>query len=280
MVTATIVGLDVISSIAILFLVAIGLAIIFGLMGVVNLAHGELLMLGAYSAYLTTSLGLSPWLALLIAPIVVALFGLVLERLLIRRLYGKIMESILATWGVGIVIRQCIEMIFGKNYKPVPMPIDQSVSMFDVSYPLYRILIVFIAIAVVIMLVLIERKTNVGVTVRAVIKDPVLSSSLGINVNRAYTTTFVVGSALAGFAGALLAPFVSVYPGMGVCYVMNAFFLVLVGGMGSILGVAGSATILGGSQTLISFWYDSIWGSISIVVLAMVIMRFRKTNLS
>lgn len=268
------------SSIAILFLVSIGLAIIFGLMGVVNLAHGELLMLGAYSAYLTTSLGLNPWLSLLIAPVIVAIVGLVMERLLIRRLYGKVMESILATWGIGIVIRQCIEMIFGKNYKPVPMPVDYYVSMFDVGYPLYRIIIITIAIVVISLLILIERKTNVGVTIRAVIKNPVLSSSLGINVNKAYQTTFVVGCAMAGLAGALLAPLVSVYPGMGLSYVMNAFLAVLVGGMGSIMGLAGSSTFLGGSQTLISFWFDSIWGSISIVVLAMVIMRFRKTNLS
>lgn len=271
--------LNIITSIAILFIVAIGLAVVFGLMGVINLAHGEFIMIGAFITFFTISLGLSPWLAFITAPFVVAIVGLITERLLMRHLYGKIMETILATWGLGIVLRQVIELVFGKGYKSVPMPIESSMNVFGVQYPTYRLLIIAIAIAFILGLYLLETKTSFGITVRAVIQNPDLASSVGVNINKVYSTSFVLGSALAGFAGAVVAPLVGVSPNMGIDFVIDAFLTVLVGGMGSLFGLAGSATLLGTSESLVSYLFDPVWGSMSMVILTIIVMRFRKQSI-
>ncbi|MCT2537153.1 branched-chain amino acid ABC transporter permease [Aquibacillus koreensis] len=275
----SVVLLNIVTSIAIFFVIAVGLAVIFGLMDVVNLAHGEFVMLGAYAAFITSQLGLNPWLSFVIAPVIVAIFGLFIEKILIRHLYGKIMESILATWGLGIILRQVIELIFGKDYKIAPYPVEQTVNVFGAGYPVYRLLIVVLALVIVALLWYLERKTNVGVTVRAVIQNPNLSSALGININRVYSISFVVGSALAGLAGAIIAPLVSVHSGMGINYVMNGFLTVLVGGMGSLFGLVGSASLLGGSESVFSFFFDPVWGSIAVILITIVFMRFKKTSI-
>lgn len=272
-------ALNMISAIAILFMVAIGLAIIFGLMGVVNLAQGEFIMIGAFAAVITVQIGLSPWFSFILAPLIAGFVGLITERVLMRHLYGKIMESILATWGLGIVLRQVMEMIFGKGYKSVPMVVEQSTSVLGTEYPIYRLLIVGVAIALLFVLFYLERKTDLGVTVRAVMQNPELSSSLGVNVNKVYRLSFIAGSALAGFAGALIAPLVTVFPSMGMNYVINAFLVVLAGGMGSLFGVVGSASLLGGSGEIVSYLFDPVWGSISIVIITVIIMRFRRATI-
>lgn len=265
--------LNVLNSISIFFITALGLAVVFGLMGVVNLAHGEFIMLGAYTVFIFSSLNLSPWVGILLAPIIVGIFGLFVERLLIRKLYGRIMQSILATFGLSIVISQMMELIFGKGFKNIPEIMPQSVSIWGTNYPVYRLLIMFIAILLFFLLFYIHRKTNLGVTVRAVIENPDLASALGVNVNRFYQGTFVVGSALAGLAGALLAPLVVVHALMGLDYIINTFLTVLVGGTGSLIGLAGSASLLGGSASIISYWSDAVWGSIVVIVLSILFMK-------
>ncbi|MGG1663346.1 branched-chain amino acid ABC transporter permease [Brevibacillus sp. NRS-1366] len=271
--------LNVISSISILFIIAVGLYIIFGLMGVVNLAHGEFIMLGAYASFITVHLGMSPWLAFLLAPLLVGVVGFLTEKLLIRHLYGKIMESILATWGLAIIIRQVVEWVFGKGFKPITPPVDTSITILGAHYPLYRLIIICIAVLLAISLLIIEKKTNLGVIVKAVIANPSLAAALGVNVNKVYRMTFVVGAALAGFAGAIIAPIVSVYPLMGLSYVINAFLAVLVSGVGALTGLAGSASLLGGSESLLSFWLDPTWGSICVVLLSVLVIRLRESKM-
>jgi branched-subunit amino acid ABC-type transport system permease component len=269
--------LNILSSISILFLLAIGLFIIFGLMGVVNLAHGEFVMLGAYTVAVVGKLGLSPWLSLIFAPIVLGVFSLFVEKFLIRHLYGKVMESILATVGFSIIIIKVVEWVFGKGYQQTISPINSTISILGSTYPLYRILIIFIALFIGTLILVIERKTNIGSTIRAVIENPSLASSLGVNIHRVYQMTFIFGGGMAGLAGALIAPLVSVYPAMGFNYVIHAFLAVLLGGSG-ILGLVGSSSVLGGSDSLISFMLDPIWGSISVVIITIVFMRFRKAS--
>jgi urea transport system permease protein len=272
-------SLDLLTVSSILFLVAIGLFIIFGLMGVVNLAHGEFIMIGAYAAFVTAQIGMNPWLSLLIAPIVCGFIGLIIERVLIRHLYGKIMESILATWGLSIVIIQVVELIFGKGYKPVESLISSSITIFGSEYPLYRLFIVLTACLLLIGFFIIERKTNFGAIVRAVIENPTLASSWGINVNKVYQVTFIVGSALAGFVGALIAPIASVNPTMGLNYVIQAFLSVLTGGANSLFGLLGSSFLLGGTKSIVDFTLDPIWGSISLVLIAILFMRLRESKI-
>ncbi|WP_078430524.1 branched-chain amino acid ABC transporter permease [Alkalihalobacterium alkalinitrilicum] len=264
--------LNFINDIALLFIIALGLAIVFGLMGVVNLAHGEFIMLGAYTMFFITSFQLSPWFGLLLAPIVVGIFGLITEKLLVRKLYGKIMQSILATFGLSIVLSQIVEFIFGKGYKPVPPVMTHTVLILGTNYPSYRLFIIFIAIVLFLLLFFIQRRTNLGVTIRAVIENPQLASTLGIDINRVYQGTFVVGSALAGLAGALLAPLVVVHANMGIDYIIRAFMAVLVGGS-SLIGLAGSSSLLGGSSSLMSYWTDAVWASILMIAIAIFFMK-------
>jgi urea transport system permease protein len=269
---STLVVLNIFNAVALLFLTSLGLAIVFGLMGVVNLAHGTFIMLGAYTVFYASTLKLSPWLGLLMAPVVVGIFGFFIERLLVRRIYGQIMQSILATFGLSIVLGKSVEFIFGKGYKPVPELISQSVSVFGTSYPLYRLFIIAVAILLFVLLLVIQRGTNLGVTIRAVIANPELASSLGVNINRVYQGTFIVGCALAGLAGGLLAPLVVVHANMGLDYLINAFMAVLLGA-GSLVGLAGSTALLGGSSSLMSYWADAVWGNILILVLAIAFMK-------
>lgn len=275
MATYVSIALNAISAVSILFLLAIGLFIIFGLMGVVNLAHGEFVMLGAYTAVVVGQAGLSPWLSLIIAPTVLGIFSLFVEKLMIRHLYGNVMESILATVGFSIIIIKVVEWTFGKGYQPITTPVEAIVPIFGTAYPLYRILIIVIAFLMGALIFIMERKTNIGFTIRAVIENPTLASSLGVNINRVYQLTFVFGGAMAGLAGALIGPLVSVYPAMGFNYVIDGFLAVLLGGTG-ILGLMGSASLLGSSNSIFSFLLDPIWGSISVVIITIIVMRFRK----
>ena len=270
--------LNVINSAAILFLITAGLFIIYGLMGIVNLAHGEFIMLGAFVAVVVGQSNLNPWLAIIIAPVILAILCFFIEKILIRHLYGKIMESILATWGLGILIRQITEWYFGKGYQPVNAPMTITVDFFGITYPLYRLLIIALAIIIVIALIVIERKTSLGTTVRAVIANESLASTLGININKVYTVTFVVGGAFAGLAGAIIAPLVTVYPSMGLNYIITSFLAVLVGGVGSV-GLAGSTGLFGTLDSTLSFSFDPILGSISIVILSIFIMRYKKVQI-
>ncbi|HWL22567.1 MAG TPA: branched-chain amino acid ABC transporter permease [Ureibacillus sp.] len=271
------IGLNMLSSISILFLLAIGLFIIFGLMGIVNLAHGEFVMLGAFTAVVAGKAGLNPWLSLILAPIVLGIFSMIVEKFLIRHLYGKIMESILATVGFSIILIKVTEWLFGKGYQPINAPVNSTISLMGADYPLYRILIILISILIGVLILIIERKTNIGFTIRAVIENPSLASTLGVNVNKVYQLTFIFGGAMAGFAGALIAPLVSVYPAMGFNYVIDGFLAVLLGGAG-IVGLVGSTALLGGSNSFISYLLDPIWGSIAVVVITIITMRLRHAN--
>jgi len=257
-----------------LLLIAIGLAIIFGLMGVVNLAHGEFLMLGAYGALITTTQLGTFWPSLITGPLLVAAVALVVEFVLMRRLYQRPLETILATWGLAIVIRQVLKAIAGADFRDVPNPIPGSVAVLGVEYPRYRLAVIALTIAIVVGLYVLQRTTHVGLVARAVIQNPQLAGTLGINIKRVYQATFVLGSALAGLAGALLAPMVNVFPEMGPPFVVNAFLVVLVGGVGSIAGLVSASLLLGIVQSTLSRYETPVAGTVGLLVLAVLTLRF------
>jgi urea transport system permease protein len=269
--------LNVLSAISLLFIAAIGLAVIFGVMGVVNLAHGEFIMMGAYAAYVVTQSGLPVSASFVAAPIAVGLFALVLEPVFFRHLYGKLMESILATWGLSIALRQAFQLLFGSGYKSVPYPTDAAVSVLGTDFSLYRLLVIAFAILICVSVMLIEHRTNLGTTARAVMNNAPLASALGVNTDRVYAGTLVFAAALAGFAGAVVAPLTSAYPSMGLGFLTNSFFAVLVGGLGSLPGLAFASGTLGASSQVISILVDPVWGSVALVVVALVLVRLRRT---
>lgn len=261
------------TSAAILFVVALGLMLVFGVMNVINLAHGSFLLLGPYVALVVTNQGWSPWVYFALAPVAGLLVGALSEVILIRRLYERPLDAILATWGLSIVITQAIVLYFGRAVQFAGTPIRGSVDVAGIAYSSYRLFTVVIALALAIALVLMTRFTEWGLVARAVIMNEELARGMGINTSRVRLVTFSLGAALAAFAGAMLTPMFSVDPNMGVPFLVSAFMVVLVAGP-SVLGLALSSIILGGSQTLAAFYVTPVVGSLAIVVLSVVILRF------
>ncbi len=220
----------------IMALIALGLNMIFGLLHIINMAHGALYMLGAVVAwYLIEYIG-SFWIALIIAPLCVGFIGLIIERGLIRTIEDKPITTIICTFGIMLVIQHLVLIIFGGSPRRISPPIAYRFPIFDLQYPSIRIVIALISIAMMIGLWIFLRKTKYGLWMRAVVQDREMAVGLGIPVNKVYMWTFVLGSALAAFSGILAAPIVSVEFMMGREVLILAFIIVIVGGMGNLEG--------------------------------------------
>lgn len=269
--------LDIATTAAILFVVAAGLLIVFGVLKIINFAHGAFLTVGGYAAFVTTQLGLDPWLAAPLAVIIGAGLGAVVEAAVVRPLYSRPLDAILATWGLGIVVVQLITLVFGRGTNFVRSPVEGAVSLLDTHYSLYRLIMLAIAVALGLAMTAVFQLTNLGLTARAVIMNETLAQSLGINSARIRFMTFTIGSALAALAGALITPLLSVDPLMGVSWLLNAFMLVMVSGA-SLASLAGACLVLGGAQVVISTYGNPVLGAMSIVVLAAVVLRVRPSG--
>jgi len=269
--TAVIVG--------VLMLVAIGLAIIYGLMDVLNLAHGELLMLGCYGVVIANDLGLNLWLGVLLASVIVGLLGWLLERVFIRRLYGSHFAGLLGTWGLGIILVQTIRLIFGPEPVPVRAPLEGAISILGTPFPQYRLAVLGISAGLIVLLLLSYRYLTIGIKTRAVFQDQEMAQCCGIRAPRIYAGTFSLGASLAGVAGGLIAPLVSVDPFMGAGYLVRSFMTVIVGGVGSLGGVAGGAGVIGGAEGVISYFSSGIIAQVVVLALAIVVVRIRPQGL-
>jgi urea ABC transporter permease protein UrtB len=277
-VAATVI-LNAMTLISILMLVALGLAIIFGLMGVINLSHGEFVTIGAYSLALVQSHGGSFWLALAIAPIIGALVGVLIERILIRHLYTRPLATILATWGLSLIFQQSLQLIFGAAPQKVESPITSSIVLFGANYPLYRIVMIVLAASVMTACYVLVKKTRFGLDLRTVIQNRDMADALGINTSRVYTIAFSMGAALAAVAGVLIAPLTAVVAQMGVNYLARSFFVVIVGGAGSVPGVVAGSAIVGGAETLLNYIIPATFSQALVLVLAVIIVRLRPSGL-
>ncbi len=263
----------------ILMIVALGLAIIFGLMNVINLAHGEFVTIGAYTLALVQALGGSYWLALLLAPIVGGLLGLALERTLIRFLYRRPISAILATWGLSLVIQQLIQLAFGAAPRRVDSPIDGSILILGESYPAYRLFLIVVAALVVAACAIGFKYTRFGLDLRAVIQNRSVAAAMGINTERVYAAAFALGVAMAALAGVLIAPLTVVIAQMGLNYLARSFFVVILGGAGSIGGVAASSVFVGGLETVLNYQIPVTVSQALVLVIAILIIRFRPQGL-
>ncbi|WP_169569677.1 branched-chain amino acid ABC transporter permease [Sneathiella limimaris] len=266
---------DASSYILILVLIALGLMIIFGMMGVINMAHGELFMLGAYVMVMAQSLSLPFWLGIVLAPIVVGAIGLVIEYCLIRHIYLRPIDTILATWGLSIALKQAIVLLFGPEAQSVVTPISSTLTVGEFSYPLYRLLVMGISLFLIGGTFWLFLKTDFGLMARAVIARPDTAATLGINTRRMYRWSFVIGTALAGLAGALIAPTISVDPQMGLGYLVPGFLSILVGGAGPLAGVLVGGTAVGGTNSLLTVWISPVAAQIAVFILAILIIRLR-----
>jgi branched-subunit amino acid ABC-type transport system permease component len=266
--------LDVLTTAAVLFIVTAGLMVIFGVMKIVNFAHGAMLTLGAYASLVVTQLQLSPWLALPTAMVVGITVGMAIERFIVRPLYKRPLDAILATWGLGIVIGQLIVFAFGREVQFVQTPIKGAFAIFGTEYSAYRLLLVPVAFVMGLALTGLLAGTRFGINTRAVIMNETLASGLGINSARIRFITFSLGAGLGTLAGSLITPLSSVDPGMGVPWLVSAFMLVMVSGH-SMASLMVTCLVFGACQVIVSTYASPVLGGLTISVLAALTLRIR-----
>ena len=271
--------LNALTLISILMLVGLGLAIIYGLMGVINLSHGDFITIGAFSLAVVQSFGGSFWLALVVAPLVGASVGLAIEQSIIRFLYARPLATIMVTWGLSLIIQQSLQLTFGAAPQKVFSPITESVELFGTNYPAYRLAMIAMAASIMTAVYLLIRRTRFGLDLRTVIQNPDMASALGIDTGRIYAIAFSLGTGIAAIAGVLLAPLTAVIAQMGINYLARSFFVVIVGGAGSVPGVVAGSALVGGAETLFNYVIPATLSQALVLVLAIVLVRLRPSGL-
>jgi branched-chain amino acid transport system permease protein len=266
---------------AVYVLLALGLSLIFGMMGVVNFAHGALFALGAYVGVFLLGMGWGFWAALVAVPLAVGAVGLLVERFLVRRLYGRpVDDPLLLTFGLAYVVVEAIRIAFGKQPEPVETPellagaVDIGVGFF----PLYRVFLVGVAAAVVLGLWLLLERTRWGLILRAGARDPTILRVLGVDVGRVWLLVFGLGTGLAGLAGWLAAPLQGAAPEMGVPVLAEAFVVTVVGGMGSLLGAVVAGLLVGVTYSMAALLAPEM-AKVSIFALMAVVLLLRPQGL-
>jgi branched-chain amino acid transport system permease protein len=265
---------DILSTAGILFIVSCGLLLIFGVMKIINFAHGGFLTLGGYAQLMSTQLGWNPWMGLPLAFTMGMLLGAVVEVLVVKPLHARPLDAILATWGLGIIIGQLITLIFGRGVQFAQSPLEGAIHLFGTDYSLYRLTLVGLAIAVGLGIGAVLNGTRLGLITRAVTMNESLARALGVNSSWVRLSSFAIGAGLACLAGALITPLSSVDPSMGVPWLTNAFMLAMISGT-SLVSLAIACVVLGASQVLVSVYVSPIIGSLTIVVLGALALRLR-----
>ncbi|MGJ4949221.1 branched-chain amino acid ABC transporter permease [Bradyrhizobium sp. HKCCYLS20291] len=268
------VALDAVTTAAVLFIIAAGLLIVFGVMKIINFAHAAFLTVGAYAALIGAQLGLPWFLILPLAFVAGAVCGGVTEIVIVRRLYKRPLDAILATWGLGIVLGQLITLMFGREVQFVQAPISGTVHLVGADYSAYRLVMIVAAVIVGLLFTGLLNGTRLGLSTKAVIMNEMLAQGLGVDSSRVRLITFALGSGLAALSGALITPLSSVDPNMGVPWLIGAFMLVMVSG-GSLLALAGSCAVLGTLQVLVSTFVNPILGGLTIAICAAIVLRIR-----
>jgi len=259
----------------ILVLMAIGLSLIFGLMTVVNFAHGSFYMLGAFVAFTLLGLTKSFWATLVLAPLVVGALGFLVERLLIRKLYGRGTDDpLLLTFGLSLAMVEGVKLLWGKIGLTVdpPQQLAAAVDLGFMNFPIYRLFVIAVTAAVLVALWLFLEKTNVGLIIRAGSRDPLMVRALGVDLGRIWLLVFGIGIAMAGLAGVLAGPMRGVYAEMGVEIIIECFVVVVVGGMGSLAGAIVAGLLIGEIVSLTTFFAPRLAEIVIFVVMAVVLL--------
>ena len=272
-------ALNLAYELATLALTTLGLAVVFGLLGVMNMAHGEFVMIGAYAVVTVQQWGWPIFTAFPLAVAVCAALGYVIERWLIRPLYQRPFDTLLATWALAMLLRKLVEAVYGKGYRNVESHLGAPMQLAGVQYPAYRLALIALAIALMIGLFLWYRRSAAGLRVRAMTSNPILAQALGIDTRRLASQAFVVGVVLAGAAGVLLAPLVRIEPGIGVDYLLDAFFVLVVGGLGTLGGFAGGVGVIGGAQAITSSLAGQTSGYAVVLILSILFLWLKPDGL-
>ena len=265
---------------AFFFLAALGLVIILGMMNIINLAHGELMMIGAYTATITYHAGVPFWLAVILSFFVAAAVGAVLELLIVRRFYGRELGALVVTWGVSLVLGQGTLLFFGPFMPSIKIP-GGSFSYGDFSFSAYWLILVLISLLLILGLWLLYNRTPYGLQAKATMQNAEMAKSLGVRTARIYTLTFSLGAGLAGLSGALLAPTVTIAPFMGQQFVAPAFITVVVGGAANVIaGAVASSAFLAAVKTPIGMAFGAFSGTVALLFAALIIIRIMPNGIS
>jgi branched-chain amino acid transport system permease protein len=265
---------------AFLLISAIGLIVILGMMRIINLAHGELMMMGAYTATIAVHRGIPFPIAAVLAFFVVAVAGAILEILIVRRFYGRELGALVVTWGISLIMGQTTLVIFGPFMQAIPIP-GGSFALGQFSFSVYWIALIVIAVLLLVALWWVYTRTTFGLQARAAMQNPAMARALGVDTRRVYMLTFAIGAGLAGFSGALFAPTVSIAPFMGQQFVAPAFITVVVGGAANVLsGAAGSSVLLSLVKTPVGFWLGAFLGTVALLLAALIIIRLMPNGIS
>lgn len=264
---------------AFLVLSGLGLAVIFGMMGVINLAHGEFIMCGAYVTVLLARAGLPLALAAASGTVAAGAVGLFVERLIVRRLYRRLFDSIVATWAISIIATQGMLIVAGPSIEGIETPFG-SFEVGEISFSVYRAILPFIALFLLVALYWLFTRTRFGVYSRATIQNADMARALGVNTSVIYSKTFALGAALAGLTGALYAPTMTVVPTIGSAFIVQSFVTVVVSGADVMLGLAPSAAVLGLIQSALTGSHGQLIGQIGLLVTVIVVVRILPTGIS
>jgi urea transport system permease protein len=276
---------------AILLLMSLGLAIVFGLMGVINMAHGELMALGAYVTFMVANVFLKVFpdsvdiyilFAIPIAFLVTFLFGMFLEWSVVRWFYNRPLDTLLATWGLSLILQQTYRTVFGPQEVTIPLAswLDGAIEPFTgVQLPLNRIFIIVLTLLVAAAVYVLFFKTRMGLKVRAITQNRAIAETVGINTRQVDMYTFALGSGLAGIAGSVFTMIGSTNPGTGQLYIVDTFIVVVFGGVASIMGTALSSFIIAQLQTTFEFMTTSSYAKVLLMLIVVVILYFRPNGL-
>jgi branched-chain amino acid transport system permease protein len=270
---AGVVTLEILYMIAFLALTSAGLAVVFGMMRVINLAHGEFVLLGGYATLKCSQLGINVYVAMLvISPILVGIIGLIVERAIIRFLYGRMIDTMLATWGLSLTLIGLVTLYFGPSAMSIPAPIP-GYQLGNYQMGGYNLFIILITVALFIAMWGVLKFTRAGLIARGAMQGPDVVAALGYNPRTVYMVTFTVGAALSGLAGGVLAPLTGLLPSSGGAYIAKAFITVITGGAAVISGTLSSAIVFGTVNQLVSFAAHPVIGEIAMLALAIILLR-------
>lgn len=271
--------IDVLFAIASLGLLSLGLAIIYGMMGIINLAQGEFIMLGAYTVVLSANHGLGLWAGIALAPVAVGTLGLLVERCIIRFLYGRLLDTMLATWGLSLGLIAAVSLILGPTTEGVGTPLGHF-TLGGYAVAVYDLFVIAAAAACVALTWAIFKFTKFGLIARGTMQNANMVAALGIHPPTVYMATFAFGSALAGLAGAVMAPLTGVVPTLGLAFIAKVFITVTAGGTAIFAGMLGAAALLGAVESAVSFLYTPIYGQVAMLLVALVLLRIAPQGIS
>ena len=278
---AAILTLQVLSGIASLALISVGLAVVFGMMRVINLAHGEFLMLGVYTVVVSTNAGVNLWLAMLVlSPLVVGIVGVVVERLLIRHLYGRMVDTLLATWGLSLLLIGLVTTLFGATTRSSISPPFGPIRIGEYSTGGYEVFLIVMAAAILAGLYALLRFTRLGLLARGTMQDSNMAAALGVNPSTVYAVTFGIGAALSGLAGGLLAPLTGALPTIGAAFIAKAFIAVISGGASIVAGTASASVLLGTLNSIGSWLSTPVIGEVALLLGAVLLLRLLPSGIT